>query len=288
MNRNSRSAVTKLIATVLIAIGLLMICRFWPDGPFSGLAIGCFGLTAGPVLILVAIDTGRALRKEQLGRAARIATWLPQLILGSAACIAALCGFGLAAFDRSASPTRSFYETIISVGVLLFGVSLFRKAGDGKKDTIVPHVCFKTEFAEADARRELSQMIERALRGRFDPVRVANTPFLTKWVMILHVGTKPFFLTFKLGTSKDDEVVLLVGPVSSRSVWDRIRGREAVDSTSDLMLICREIHTLFSGASGITRIRWYFAGFRSVTEGYETPDELPWSQIYRDPQALFP
>jgi hypothetical protein len=74
MNRNSKSAVTKLIATVLIAIGLLLIDRFWPDSPFSGLAIGCFGLTAGPIFILVAIDTGRALRKEQLGRAACIAT----------------------------------------------------------------------------------------------------------------------------------------------------------------------------------------------------------------------
>jgi hypothetical protein len=31
--------------------------------------------TAGPVFILVAIEAGRALRKEQLGRAARIATW---------------------------------------------------------------------------------------------------------------------------------------------------------------------------------------------------------------------
>jgi hypothetical protein len=133
MNHNSRSALTKLIATVLIAIGLLMIYRFWPDGPFSGLAIGCFGLTAGPILILVAIDTGRALRKEQLGRAARIATWLPQLILGSVACVAALCGFGLAALDRSASLARFLWETLVSIGVLIYGVSLFGKAGDHEK-----------------------------------------------------------------------------------------------------------------------------------------------------------
>jgi len=49
MNRSSKSAVTRLIATVLIAIGLLLVYRLWPEGPFSGLAIGCFGLTAGPV-----------------------------------------------------------------------------------------------------------------------------------------------------------------------------------------------------------------------------------------------
>src|ERR1700722_20119760 len=129
MNRSSKSAIIKLVATVSIALGFLLIYRLWPAGPFSGLAIGCFGLTAGPILILVAIDTGRALRKEQLGQAARISTWLPQLILGSFACIAALCGFGLAALDRSSSPTRSIWETFVSVGVLIYGVSLFNKAG---------------------------------------------------------------------------------------------------------------------------------------------------------------
>jgi hypothetical protein len=132
MNRSSKTAVVKLVVTVLIAVSLLLIYRMWPDGPFSGLAIGCFGLTAGPILILVAIDTGRALRKEQLGRAARIVTWLPQLMLGTVACIAALVGLGFAAFDRSVSPARSLWETIISVGVLLYGVSLFSKASDGK------------------------------------------------------------------------------------------------------------------------------------------------------------
>jgi hypothetical protein len=133
MNRSSKSAVTKLIATVLIAIGLLLVYRLWPEGPFSGLAIGCFGLTAGPVFILVAIDTGRALRKEQLGRAARIATWLPQLMFGSIACIAALCGFGLAAFDRGAPLLRFIGEISISAGVLIYGVSLFSKAGNSEK-----------------------------------------------------------------------------------------------------------------------------------------------------------
>jgi hypothetical protein len=33
MNRNSKFAVTKLMATVLIAIGLLLIYRLWPDDP---------------------------------------------------------------------------------------------------------------------------------------------------------------------------------------------------------------------------------------------------------------
>jgi len=95
MNRNSKPAVTKLVATVLIAVGLLLIYRLWPDGPFSGLAAGCLGLTAGPILILVAIDNCRALRKDQLGRVARIAIWLPQLIQGSVGCIVALVGFGV-------------------------------------------------------------------------------------------------------------------------------------------------------------------------------------------------
>jgi hypothetical protein len=130
MNRDSKRSITKLTGTVLIAIGLLLIYRIWPDGPFSGLAIGCFGLTAGPIFILVAIDTGRTFRKEQLGRAARIATWLPQLLPGSVACLAALCGFGLAEFDKNASLAQFIWEIFLSVGVLIFGVSLFSNAGD--------------------------------------------------------------------------------------------------------------------------------------------------------------
>jgi hypothetical protein len=133
MKRNTRSAVTKLIATVVIAIGWLLIYRLWPDGPFSGLAIACFGLTAGPIFILVAVDAGRALRKEPLGRAARMATWLPQLTLGSLACVAALCGFGLAAFDRSASLTRFIWEIVVSIGVLIYGVALFSQAADTER-----------------------------------------------------------------------------------------------------------------------------------------------------------
>ncbi len=62
MTRNGKSALTKLAATTLTAIGFLVIYRTWPDGPLSGLVIGLFGLTAGPIYIVVAIDAGRALR----------------------------------------------------------------------------------------------------------------------------------------------------------------------------------------------------------------------------------
>jgi hypothetical protein len=136
MNRNSKSAITKLLMTVLIAMGLLVIYRLWPQGPFAGLSIGCFALTAGPIFILVAIDTGRALRKDQLGQTARIATWLPQLILCTAACVAALCGFGFAAFDRTMSMLRFIWVISISVVVLVYGVSLFTKVGGNQADEL--------------------------------------------------------------------------------------------------------------------------------------------------------
>jgi hypothetical protein len=52
-------------------------------------------------------------------------------------------------------------------------------------------------------------------------------------------------------------------------------------NSPELVLICREIHTLLAATAGVTRIRWYFEGPR--TQGAEvvtTPDELPWTQTH--------
>jgi hypothetical protein len=129
MNRNSKVAVFKLVATIVAAIGLFLVFRLWPDGPFAGLAVGCFGFAAGPIFILVAIDTGRTLRREQLGRAATIAAWLPQYFLGLIACIAAAGGFWLASSDTSTTSLTRTWECVVSLGVLAYGASLFTKAG---------------------------------------------------------------------------------------------------------------------------------------------------------------
>jgi hypothetical protein len=125
----------KLVATVATAIVLLLMYRFWPEGPFSGLAIAGFGLVAGPILVLVLIDTGRSLRRRQLGRVATLVSWLPQLLLGAVACIAGLSGFGLITFGDFPSPSWRLYAGLISFGALLFGVDLLRRTDAGGDQT---------------------------------------------------------------------------------------------------------------------------------------------------------
>jgi hypothetical protein len=132
MDATGSTAIRKLSITVAVAVALLLIYRLWPQGPLSGLAIGGFALVAGPVFILVLIDTGRALRRRHLSRVGTVATWLPQLFLGSAACIAGMGGLGLIAFSQFASYAWHLWTGIVSLGVLMYGLYLLRevKAGD--------------------------------------------------------------------------------------------------------------------------------------------------------------
>jgi hypothetical protein len=128
MGRVGFTALRKLVATLVVAILLLVLYRLWPDGPFSGFAIGGFGLVAGPILILVLIDTGRTLRRTHLGRVATLISWLPQLLLGAVACIAGLGGLGLVALNQFTSPSWRLWAGVASFGALLFGIDLLRRA----------------------------------------------------------------------------------------------------------------------------------------------------------------
>jgi hypothetical protein len=123
--------IKKLAVTVAVAIILLVLYLLWPEGPFSGVAMGGFALVAGPIFILVLIDTGRILRRYHLGRAATLATWLPQVVLGTVACIAGMGGLGLAAFSQSASFIWRLWAAVASLGVLLYGLHLLKGAVAG-------------------------------------------------------------------------------------------------------------------------------------------------------------
>jgi hypothetical protein len=131
MDRLSSAAVRNLIITVVVAIALLLLYRFWPEGPFSGLAIAGFGLVAGPIFILVLIDTGRAFRRRHLSRTATVVTWLPQMFLASIACIAGMGGFGLSAFGQSMSPLSRMWGAAISLLILSYGIHLLRETKGG-------------------------------------------------------------------------------------------------------------------------------------------------------------
>jgi hypothetical protein len=131
MDRVGSAAIKKLAVTVAVAILLLVLYRLWPDGPLSGVAIGGFALVAGPIFILVLIDTGRTLRRHHLGRAATLATWLPQVVLGTVACFAGMGALGLAAFSQAASFIWRLWATVAALGVLSYGLHLLKGAAAG-------------------------------------------------------------------------------------------------------------------------------------------------------------
>jgi hypothetical protein len=127
MDRDGFTALRKLVLTVVLALAFLLLWRLWPNGPFSGLAAGTFFLVVGPVLILVLVETGRSIRRQNLGRAATLVSWLPQLMLGAVACVAGLGGLGFLALDTSSPTLLRLWAGFISLGALLFGLRLFRR-----------------------------------------------------------------------------------------------------------------------------------------------------------------
>ncbi len=143
-----------------------------------------------------------------------------------------------------------------------------------------PHVCFKVEFATAvSAGDELLRILESHLHARFESVRRIKWWFPIRWVFVFYVGQNKFTVLCDRSRFADNEWILLASPLDTRSLLDGLRRRKPVFSTTDLMLVFRQIHALLATVAGITRIRWYFKGFRGQSEvGVATPDELPWTQ----------
>ena len=141
-----------------------------------------------------------------------------------------------------------------------------------------PHVCFKANFLPATrAGDDLPRLLERDLHARFASVRIIKSRFLAPLVVVLQAGKKSYSVV--LGRSKyaDDEWLLLVGSPDTPKLLDRLCRRQPLFDSSELMLICREIHALLTAIPNISAVRWYFEGFRSQTIAVASPDELPWA-----------
>ena len=136
MDRQVLVGVAKLAASVSVAIALLLVWVFGGDSWFRPVAAVTFVVVAAPVALLVSIDTGRLLRRRRPGRAATIATRLPQLLLGTIACVAAVSGIGLAAFATFPAQWQRLGCGLVSVGALLYGISLLRGDSSGAKGDV--------------------------------------------------------------------------------------------------------------------------------------------------------
>jgi hypothetical protein len=136
MDRETFVAVVKLSACAAVAIALLLVSWFGGDSWFRPVAFVSLIVVALPATLLVAIDVGRVLRRRGLGRAATIATRLPQLFLAGIACVAAIGGIGLAIFGEFPAPWQRAGCAFMSICVLLYGISLLRKDSPGAKPNV--------------------------------------------------------------------------------------------------------------------------------------------------------
>ena len=148
-----------------------------------------------------------------------------------------------------------------------------------------PHACFKTEGGTSrEAQERFIQILAQHLRARLDGFRVVikHKWFVPAWMCEVQVGGKSFALRVFKSEYADDEMILLVGPLSppdTPGLLGRLRGRTPKPYTylDELRGICREIHALLSTTTGISRVRWYFESRENqAATGFATPDELPW------------
>lgn len=95
-------AVMKLAAVSITLIGLISVWIADRDGALGAVAAVSTVVLAGPIELLVAIDTAKALR---LAGSRSTILGVPELILGAIACLASVCGFWLLFFGN----LKNFY-----------------------------------------------------------------------------------------------------------------------------------------------------------------------------------
>ena len=127
MDRELRVSLFKLVASAAVAVALLVVCLSNVDGAIKAVGGTLLVVVAGPVSLLVAIDTGRAFRRRGIGQAATLASKLPQQFLGSLACIAAVTGLALSEYGDIPNPLFRLYGAAVSTFILIYGIRLLQR-----------------------------------------------------------------------------------------------------------------------------------------------------------------
>lgn len=143
-----------------------------------------------------------------------------------------------------------------------------------------PNACFSAEFSPPlDARAEISRTLENHLCDRFGAVTRGVFWRWPRLPRIIHfrVEDKVIWVGWHPSRFKKGQWIVTVSP-GETGLWDHLRGKH-VAHTKELMLVCRDLHSLLVSMTGISNVMWYFDGFRRQgKKAVWTPDELPWSE----------
>jgi hypothetical protein len=117
-----RRAALKLLASLVFLIGSIVLWIIDRDGPLGAVASVFTIVVAAPVLLLVAIDTGKAFRSAGV-RSPLLG--LPELTLGALACLGSAGGF-LLLFIGNLKLPFFISGSFISSALLLLGARWLR------------------------------------------------------------------------------------------------------------------------------------------------------------------
>jgi hypothetical protein len=138
----------------------------------------------------------------------------------------------------------------------------------------MPKAAFELEAgATSDSVQQLPQMLSQHLNRRFKSTPVEQT--LSIWGVDVELGRRTVTIGVKKSKRSEGLWILMVGPGGARGILALLCGRSAMDMSTDLLPICREIHVFLTSTPTISEVRWYVRGSRTAMH---TPEELPWRQ----------
>ena len=143
-------------------------------------------------------------------------------------------------------------------------------------DRRMPRAAFEVEAGVVqESDRQLTEMLSQHLNRRFRSTPAERVWFFPGWAVDVELGRKTATIAVRKSDYGQDLWILMVGPGGPRGVLALLLGRRAIDMSTELLPICREIHVFLTSTSGISRVRWYLTGSRTSVA---TPEELPWGQ----------
>lgn len=129
------------------------------------------------------------------------------------------------------------------------------------------------------ARIDLARMMARQLSKRFGHIRLSLGLFFRVSVLVVNLNGEKFLVGIRENKHPGHTVriwEIWVSPSRFPLASDHFPEDEQDRYAKNLMVISNEIHAVLSQTPGVTRLRWWFAGWDRTRPGVRTPRELPW------------
>lgn len=131
------------------------------------------------------------------------------------------------------------------------------------------------------ARIDLARMMARQLSKRFGRVRLSPGFLFRVSVLVVSLNGEKFLIGIRENKHPGNTVrmwEIWASPSRYPRSSDHFPEDEQERYAKDLMVISNEIHAVLARTPGVTRLRWWFAGWDRMKPAVRTPRELPWDK----------